>query len=132
MRASSFAATNTTTTLASSLNPSTAGNSVTFTATVTPFPAGAATVNAIRFWDGGTTTITGSGAGTCGNSGGTQIGASQTVDATGHASVTTSTLTAGSHTISACYQGNGGSSGTNSSQASLTQTVNAPPSPPSI
>jgi hypothetical protein len=90
----------TTTTVTSSLNPSTFGQSVTFTATVSPAPPNGETV---------TFTADGNPLGT-----GTLSG--------GVATVTTSSLTVGSHTIVASYPGD-----TNlaASQASLTQTVQA-------
>jgi hypothetical protein len=91
----------TTTTLASSLNPSKVGQSVTFTATVTPEFSGTVTGN-VTFYDGTTLlkTVTLSG---------------------GSAKFTTAKLTSGVHSIKATY--NGSTSFTGSS-ASLTQTVN--------
>ena len=91
----------TTTTLTSSLNPSTVGTSVTFTATVAPQFSGTP-AGSVKFKDGTTTlgTVTLSG---------------------GVATFTTSTLTKGTHQISAAY---GGSASFNTSSASLTQTVN--------
>jgi hypothetical protein len=91
----------TTTTLTSSLNPSKLGQSVTFTATVTPQFSGTPT-GTVTFYDG--TTLL------------------KTVSLSGEAAkFTTSTLTSGVHTIAATY--NGSTSFTGSS-ASLTQTVN--------
>ncbi len=85
-------------TLTSSINPSSAGQSVTFTATA---PTGA--TGSIVFLDGaamlGTVSLT-----------------------TGQASFTTSSLTTGSHIITAEYGGDSGYNAANSSQ--LTQTVN--------
>src|SRR6266851_1301612 len=85
-------------TLASSINPSSTGQSVTFTVTA---PAGA--TGTVTFLDGatvlGTATLT-----------------------NGQAALTTSTLTAGSHTITADYGGDAGYNAANSSP--LTQTVN--------
>jgi uncharacterized repeat protein (TIGR03803 family) len=91
----------TTTVLASSQNPSTVGQSVTFTASVAPELSGTVK-GTVTFYDGTTAlkTVTLSG---------------------GAAKFTTSTLASGSHTITATY--NGSSSFTGSS-ASLTQTVN--------
>jgi hypothetical protein len=91
----------TTTVLASSQNPSTVGQSVTFTASVAPELSGTVK-GTVTFYDGTTAlkTVTLSG---------------------GAATFTTSTLASGSHTITATY--NGSSSFTGSS-ASLTQTVN--------
>jgi hypothetical protein len=90
----------TTTTLTSSLNPSNYGQAVTFTATVTPQFSGAVKAP-VTFYDG-TTVLK-----TVGPSGGV-------------AKYKTSTLTSGSHSITATFNG-----GTNflASSASLTQTV---------
>jgi hypothetical protein len=90
----------TTTTLASSLNPSKAGQSVTFTATLTAQFGG--TVNGtVTFMDGTTT-----------------LGTKYLVS--GVAKFTTSTLATGTHTITANYNGTVDFS---ASSASLTQTV---------
>jgi Bacterial Ig-like domain (group 3) len=91
----------TTTALASSLNPSNFGQSVTFTASVTPQFSGKVT-GTVTFYDGTTAlkTVTLSG---------------------GVAKFTTSTLTSGAHNIMATYNGNANFIG---SSASLTQTVN--------
>jgi hypothetical protein len=91
----------TTTTLASSQNPSTVGQSVTFTAKVTPQFASAVT-GSVSFFDGTTALKTAPLSG-------------------GVVKFTTSTLTTGSHTITATYNGNTNFDG---SSASLTQTVN--------
>jgi uncharacterized repeat protein (TIGR03803 family) len=90
----------TTTTLASSLNPSSYGQSVTFTATVVP-QFGGPVQGSVAFYDG--TSLLGRAVGVNG----------------GTASYTTSTLSVGGHTITARYQGTDwvGSS------ASLHQTV---------
>ena len=90
----------TTTTLASSLNPSNVGQSVTFTASVTPQFSGTVT-GPVTFYDGTTVLKTVSLSG-------------------GTAKYTTSTLTSGAHSIAATYNGNASFSG---SSASLTQTV---------
>jgi len=91
----------TTTTLASSLNPSNYGQSVTFTASVTPQFSGTVK-GSVTFYDGST--------------------ALKTVALSGGvAKFTTSTLTSGAHSITATC--NGSTSFTGSS-ASLTQTVN--------
>ncbi len=76
----------TTTTLVSSLNPSTHGTAVTFTATVTPAFGGAVT-GSVNFKDG--STIIGTG----------------TVNAARKATFTTSTLAVGTHSITAVYPG---------------------------
>src|SRR5580700_7101549 len=90
---------NSTVTLASSKNPSTYGTSVKFTATVTP-PAATGTVT---FYDG--STMLGTGA-----------------ISSGKATFSTSTLAAGSHSITGYYGGDGNDNGSSSSV--LTQTVN--------
>jgi hypothetical protein len=90
----------TTTGITSSLNPAPVGQSVTFTATVTA--VGAPTPNGnVTFMDGTTTLAT-------------------VVLAGAQAQFSTSTLTAGSHTITAAYQG---SKNFVTSQASLSQTI---------
>jgi hypothetical protein len=86
-----------TTTISSSLNPSNLGAAVTFTATVT---AGA--TGNVEFFDGATSL------------GVQPVNASQ-------ASVTTSTLSAGAHMITAVY---GGDSAYTGSTSAVTQTVN--------
>jgi predicted membrane protein len=91
----------TTTTLVSSLNPSNSGQSVTFTASVTPQSGGTAT-GKVAFYDG--TTLLKSVA----LSG-------------GEAKYTTAKLTVGAHKITATYSG---STTFDGSSASLTQTVN--------
>jgi hypothetical protein len=91
----------TTTTLASSQNPSNSGQSVTFTASVAPQFGGTVT-GTVTFYDG--TTLLKSVA----LSGGV-------------AKYTTKTLTSGTHSITATYNG---STSFDGSSASLTQTVN--------
>jgi Bacterial Ig-like domain (group 3)/Beta-propeller repeat len=90
----------TTTTLASSLNPSKVGQSVTFTARVTPEFGG--NTGTVTFYDGTTALKT--------------VYLSADV-----AKFTTSTLTSGAHTIKATYTGNVDFDG--SPSAPLTQTV---------
>jgi hypothetical protein len=91
----------TTTTLASSLNPSNPGQSVTFTASVAPQFTGTVT-GTVTFYDGAT--------------------ALKTVALSGGAAkFTTSTLSSGAHSITATYNGSASFDG---SSASLTQTVN--------
>ena len=76
----------TSTALTSSVNPSDFGQSVTFTATVT---SGAGTpTGTVQFKDNGA-----------------NLGAAVTLNASGVAQVSTSTLTAGTHTITADYSG---------------------------
>ncbi len=104
------AAVATTTTLASSLNPSNFGQSVTFTATVT----GTNPTGTVLFDDGAT--LLGSG----------------TVSA-GTASITTSALAVGSHPITAAYGGDAANSASRSSiltQVVLTVTVGGHQGPP--
>lgn len=98
----------TTTTAVSSSNPSTTGSPVTFTAHVTKnadnsdVPAGTVT-----FRDGGT-----------------PIGSPVALDANGNAAVTTSSLSEGSHTITAAYGGSPGQFNISSGQ--LVQQVDSP------
>lgn len=80
------------TTVVSSPNPSTFGQSVTFTATVVGNPAGPVPTGSVSFFDGGT----------CGAPG-TAIGGATALNGSGQASVSTTALTAGSHTVIACY-----------------------------
>ncbi len=91
----------TTTALSSSQNPSSVGQPVTFTATVT----GVAPTGTVTFFDGGT-----------------QIGTAML--AGGTASFTTSSLALGNHSITARYGGD--ISNAASTSAALTQTVNTP------
>jgi hypothetical protein len=88
-------------TLTSSLNPAMAGQSVTFTAQLTA--ASGTPTGAVQFLDGATLLST------------------QTVSGSGSAAFTTSSLTIGSHTITANYQPTGIFG---ASTASLTQVIN--------
>jgi Bacterial Ig-like domain (group 3) len=103
---------NTSTSVSSSAsgNTSSYGDLVTFTAVVT---SGASPVSAssgtVSFYDGAACA-------------GTQIGAAQPVGAGGQASVITSGLSTGAHSITACYSGVVGS--LNASNGSVSQTVN--------
>ncbi|MDB5330308.1 MAG: hypothetical protein JWP03_1459 [Phycisphaerales bacterium] len=91
--------------LASSLNPATAGQSVTFTATLSAIAPGAGTpTGTVTFFDG--TTAVGSG----------------TLSASGKATWTTSTLSAASHSISASYAADSNFAG--STSATLNETIN--------
>jgi hypothetical protein len=92
----------TTTTLTSDNNPSTYGQAVTFTATVSS-GAGAPT-GTVTFKDGATTLGTG------------------TLNGSGQATFTTSSLSAGTHSITAVFEG--GSNYLSSSSGAFTQTVN--------
>ncbi|HET6246636.1 MAG TPA: Ig-like domain repeat protein [Tepidisphaeraceae bacterium] len=100
--------TSTATTISSNENPSTAGDDVVFTAVVSGDDgAGDVPSGNVEFFDNGTDL----GGGDC--------------DSTGTATFdTTGTLTAGSHTITAQYQGD--SNYTGSESDGLTQTVNQP------
>jgi hypothetical protein len=91
----------TTTALASSLNPSTFGQQVTFTATVSPSSGATGTVT---FMDGVST-----------------LGTSA-LDANGVAAFSTSSLVVGTHSVTAQYSGDG--SHTGSASAPLSQAVN--------
>jgi Big-like domain-containing protein/ASPM-SPD-2-Hydin domain-containing protein/beta-propeller repeat-containing protein len=93
----------TTTTLASSLNPSTVGQSVTFTATVASQTAGTVT-GTVTFLDGATTLGTGSVSG-------------------GIATFATTSLTQATHNVTARYGGD--SNFTSSTSSVLAQVVNA-------
>jgi hypothetical protein len=92
----------TTTALASSKNPSTFGDAVTFTATMSA--AGVIPQGTVAFSEGATQLGTG------------------TTDATGKASFNTSSLGVGSHTITATFNGGASFGG---STATVTQVVNA-------
>src|SRR5262249_39620870 len=95
----------TTTAISSSLNPSNYGDTVTFTATVSPVPPAFGTATGtVTFKDGTATLGTG------------------TVNGSGQATFTVSTLAIGGHTITAGYGGDTNLSG--STSASLSQTVN--------
>ncbi len=93
----------TTTSLTSSASTAQAGQSVTFTATVTSGTAGSIT-GTVTFMDGTTTLGTG------------------TVGSNGQATFTTSSLAVGSHSITAVYSGNTSYAGSTSS--ALTETIN--------
>ncbi|MBI3409430.1 MAG: Ig-like domain repeat protein [Planctomycetes bacterium] len=109
----------TTTAVTSSPNPSSFGQAVTFTATVSANDAGAGI-------PGGSVTFT---------EGATVLAANVAVDGIGHASFAISTLSVGSHTIAATFNGaNGwlGSSGTSGSQlvqAGTSTSVSSSPNP---
>ncbi len=96
----------TVTVLTSSLNPSTVGAVVTFTATVTSGGA-PVTGGSVDFSDGAT-----------------PLGGAVPLDAAGQATMTTSVLTAGSHTLQVAY---GGTASSAASGATLTQVVGVVP-----
>ncbi len=93
----------TTTTLTASPNPASSGQSVTFTATVSPIPTGSPT-GTVSFYNGSTLIGTG------------------TVNSSGVATFTTSSLPTGGNTVSAMYSGNAGFATSTSSP--LTETIN--------
>jgi hypothetical protein len=104
----------TTTNLVSSLNSTSVGQMVTFTATVTAtVPGSNAIQGTVSFLDGSTTL-------------GTVM-----LSATGFATFTTSTLTAGPHSITAQYNGFtlGNYTFTTSTSTAVSEVVNAPPQP---
>ena len=94
----------TSTTVQSSPNPSSFGVPVTFTATVTPNAAAAAT-GVVSFLDGTS-----------------QIGTANLVGATNQATFTTASLAAGAHSITAAYQGS--ASYAASTSPAISETVN--------
>ena len=97
----------TTTSLTSSVNPSAFGQSVTFTATVNPAVNTTTPTGTVQFKDGGV-----------------NLGAAVSLNAGGVATLTTSTLTAGTHAITAEYSGD---ANFNTSTGSLSQVVNNKP-----
>jgi hypothetical protein len=96
--------TGTTTAVSSSANPSVYSQPVTFTATVTANPPGGVPTGTVTFKNGGATLGTG------------------TLNASGVATFTTSTLAVGAASITAVYGGGSGFNG--STSPVLTQTVN--------
>src|SRR5262249_28959957 len=111
----------TTTSVTSSPNPSSVGQSVTFTATVAAVDVGAGLPT-------GPATLT---------EGAVTLAANVAVDAAGHATFSTSTLSGGSHTITATFTGSTGwltSSGDDSAnpqvvQSGTTTTLTSTPNP---
>ena len=99
----------TTTSVGSSLNPSTSGQAVTFTATVSD-TSGGVPAGSVEFYEGSTDLGPGSALSGSGNS--------------ATSTLTTSTLIPGSQSISAVYTPTGTFAG---SSGSVTQTVNTPP-----
>ncbi|PYT15438.1 MAG: hypothetical protein DMG59_13780, partial [Acidobacteria bacterium] len=95
----------TTVTLSSSPNPSTFGQSVTFTATVTG--AGGVPTGTVTFGEGSTV-----------------LASNVSVDGGGHAAFSTSTLAVGSHTITATFTGTNGWPGASGSDAASPHVVN--------
>jgi hypothetical protein len=98
--------TNSSSALVSSLNPSNSGQSVKFTATVTPASGTTVPTGSVSFADGATS-----------------LGSPVALDSTGKATLTTSTLTVNSHIVSASYTGDTNFNGSISN--TLSQVVNA-------
>ena len=94
--------------LTSSINPSTVGQSVTFTATVTTPGGGVSPTGTVTFFDGSTPLGT------------------QTLNGGGVATYATSTLANGAHQITATYNGNAGSQVQPSTSSVLNQDVQTP------
>jgi autotransporter-associated beta strand protein len=99
----------TTTTVGSSLNPSFVGQTVTFTATVTANSSAAIPTGTVQFYIDSVA-----------------FGGPVTVDNTGHANVSTSGLSQGSHNIAATYTTNSANF-SGSVSGTLSQTVNPNP-----
>ncbi len=99
----------TTTTLAVSPNPATAGQAVTFSAQVSPASGTGTPTGTVNFMNG--TTQLGSG----------------TLNASGQATYSTSTLAAGTYSLTAAYGGDSNYSGSTSSAVSLSVAVPAAP-----
>ncbi len=99
--------TNTTTSLSASVTTALVGASITFTSKVTPASGTAIPTGTVAFQDSGSA-----------------IGV-QNLDATGSASLATSSLTAGVHSITAKYSGDGSFNPSTSSAVSV--TITAPP-----
>ena len=104
--------TGTTTTVTSSLNPSNAGQSVTFTATVRTTASVLVGAGSVTFIEGGTCAVPGT------------VLKTATAVAAGVVTFTTSALSAGQHVVTACY---GGTATFAASSGSVTQRVNALP-----
>jgi hypothetical protein len=107
----------TTTALTASPNPATSGATVTFTATISPAPTGTP-AGTVSFYSG--TTLLGTG----------------TVNSSGVATFTSSSLPTGALSITAVYSGNTGFTGSTSTSltetVSTTYTVTAPPVPVTV
>jgi uncharacterized repeat protein (TIGR01451 family) len=100
--------TGTITTLSATTNVSCLGQPVTFTAVVTSNPAGAGTPTGTVYFQDGATVID-----------------TETLDASGTATFSTASLTAGSHSITAQY--NGDPNFNASTSTVVTETINTPP-----
>src|SRR5207253_7181649 len=88
--------------------PSTSGQSVTVTGTVIAASGSGTPSGTLQFKDGST-----------------NLGSRQTLNGSGQASVSTSSLTQGGHSITAVYSGDSTFSG--STSPAMSQTVNGPP-----
>jgi VCBS repeat-containing protein len=121
----------TTLNLIDSVSPSVVGQSVTFTATVTYFGSGGGHSSGDPVTEG-TVVFGENGNVNCGGGGFILHQAAQTPNASGQVTFATSSLTAGSHLIRACYNGTGGSTGTSSSESALTLVVNANTAPTAV
>jgi hypothetical protein len=97
----------TTTGVVSSLNPAIVGQSVTYTATVTPASGTAKPAGTIQFKDGAV-----------------NLGAAQTLSAAATASITDNTLSVGPHSITAVYTPATGSTFTTSTSPAVAQVIN--------
>jgi hypothetical protein len=98
----------TTTTVDSAPNPSVSGQTVTFTATVAAAASGTGTpTGTVDFLEGSTT-----------------LASSVTLDGSDQATFTTSSLSVGSHTITASYNGDANFSGSMGSDSATPQVVN--------
>ncbi len=107
----------TTTSLRSSQNPSTSGQSVTFTATITPSPGGAGTpTGTVTFADDGVTIATPQAVATSG--------------AVTTATLTSSSLAIGTQSITASYNGDANYQPSPASSPALQQNVEPPPAQP--
>ena len=102
----------TSTAVTSSLNPSTFGTSVTFTATVTS-GVNPVTVGSVTFTEGGTCAAPT-----------TTLQAGQAVNGSGQVTFATTALTVGSHTVVGCYGASGSFAASN---GNVVQTVNVAP-----
>ena len=107
----------TTTTLTTSPNPATSGNTVTFTATISPVPTGSS-LGTVSFYSGSALLGTAS------------------INSSGVATFTSNSLPTGALSITAAYSGNTAFAGSTSSAltetVSTTYTVTAPPAPVTV
>src|SRR5262249_50358844 len=97
------------TALSSSLNPSTFGQSVMFTATVTCNSCNFTSAQTVAFVENANSNSTGGGTTTLSSGNAISISNNLTPAATAVATFSTSTLSVGTHSIRACFTGGGGS-----------------------